>query len=124
MKNYNEKDIICTADMGITVILDEDHARTLSNQYRQGCIAIKDANMGYGVFFTKDGTSGVYGPKGVRVLLDNYWESNANQIDRALNEAWDANDVNALVEVGAEIIVSCSAKLIEAFEEFKQSVGA
>ena len=124
MKNYNEKDIICTADNGITVVIDKNHARTLASQYHQECFAMKDTNMGYGVFFTKNGIAGNYGTKRTRVFIDKYWDANIREINRALNEAWNTNDLNALVEVGAEIIIDCSTKLIETFEEFMQHEGA
>ena len=124
MKNYDKKDIICTTDNGITVVCDINHARTLASQYHQGCFAMKDANMGYGIWFAKNGIAGNYEPKETRVFIDKYWDANIREIDRALNDAWNTNDLNALIEVGAEIIIDCSTKMIETFEEFKQHAGA
>ena len=124
MKKFDEENIVCTSDYGITVIIDEDYALKLSKKMHKGCIALKELSMGYGVFFTKDGIAGIYGPKENKELLDIFWDNNADQIEEDLIVPRLTKDVNAYVEVGATILVECSLAVIEAFEEYKQSVVA
>ena len=124
MKKFDEENIICTSDYGITVVVDEEYALKVSKHMHKSCIALRELSMGYGVFFTKDGIAGIYGPKENKELLDIFWDNNADQIEEDLIVPRLTKDVDAYVEVGATILVECSLAVIEAFEEYKQSVVA
>ena len=124
MKKFDEENIICTSDYGITVVIDEEYSLKLSKHMYKSCIALRELSMGYGVFFTKDGIAGIYGPEGNKELLDIFWDSNADLIEADLIVPRLTMDVDDYVEVGTKILVECSLAVSEAFEEFKQSVVA
>jgi hypothetical protein len=124
MKKYDEDSIICTSENGIIVVFDEEQSTRLSDRMHMTCLAMKELSMNYGFFFTIDGTAGIYGASGAKELLDIYWENNEIEIERSLSKARKSNGIDKFIEVGADILVSCSLAVIETFEEFKQSMGA
>ena len=122
MKKFDEENIICTSDMGITVVFDEEASMKYSNVMHQKCFAMREISMNYGFFFTVDGTAGTYGA-GNKELLDIYWDSNVIEIEKSLKKARRAIGFDKFIEVGAEILVSCSLA-VKAFVGYKQSIGA
>ena len=122
MKKFDEEDIICTSNKGITVVFDEEASAKYSDSMHQRCFAMREISMNYGFFFTVDGSAGTYGARS-KEILDIYWDSNANEIEKSLSKARRAIGFDKFIEVGAEILVSCSLA-VKAFVEYEQSLGA
>lgn len=119
------KDEIFNSDEGITVVIDRNLARQYSKRHDKKCIALKEKNLGYGVFLAEDGETGVYGSNPIaRKFLSMFWDENEEEILKHLNELYNAGDVEELVKFGIAIIYTATMNILEEYAESEDDLGA
>lgn len=93
-------------DQWNAIFVDYGKAREIASQLDEECIALKDETMGYGIYFTKDGTWGVYGDNPyLEELLRTYWNATTEETEIHLKHGKTKEN---LVRTGIIKLVACT----------------
>ena len=72
----------------IQIVVDKEMIEGLENFFNTECMALKNEEAGFGVWFTQNGMRGVYGINSLRnAAISLYWDKNAEAINQAFDSA-------------------------------------
>ncbi|MBR6185351.1 MAG: hypothetical protein IKI05_01550 [Bacteroidaceae bacterium] len=118
MMNYNKM----ASENGytkISIVEDREMIKALENEYQQHCMALKNEELGFGVWFTEELKAGIYGDDDFSVkVADLYWNEYAEEIFHAFDDAETLDDA---IDAANKVILGASITILRMIYEMKAS---
>ena len=103
----------------ISIVEDREMIENLENEYHQHCMALKNEELGFGVWFTEECNAGVYGEDDFAVeVACRYWDEYAEEIYRAFA---DAETVDDAIDAANKVIIGTSITILRIVYETQAS---
>ena len=79
--------------------IDTDLSDYIAKEYNTECVAVKNDEFGFGIWFTKSGLIGIYGDsEASKAFISKYYDKHQKEIEKAFKRAKDISEMITIVQ--------------------------